>query len=274
MQLLNKCYEKVTKFVTKNKELIYIMPLIIFVLTSILSDKTNFANKLTMQMSVIRYICLFIILIKIIICDISKYNKKTIIKIFFLGIITTIVSIIIDSRILIQYLIIIIGAYNIKIENIFRNILIFETMLVFFIIILSALGVVPNYVVTRGNTSNVIRNSLGFEFGTYPAIFTFYLTLLYLYYRKDKIKVYEYIVLFFINFIIYRLTDTRTDFICSVMIILASLLYSRMKNENIINKIAIITSKYIMIFLTLLSLILTISYNENNPNMKKMNSVL
>ena len=261
------------KHLLKDKiEYIYIIALTIYIASLIFSNKTDFTIGFEKYLSLLRYMILFIIGIKIIVFDFEKYSKKTLINISILTVIIAIVTLKTDSRLLMQYFILILGAYKISFEKIVKWVLITQSTLVLGIILLSLLKIIPNYAFTRSNNGTV-RYSLGFTFSSYPAIFIYYLTMLYLYYRKNKLKVIEYIALIILNVIIYIFTDTKAELICAISLIVIVFLYNKIQKEWI-NKILIALTKYMMSFLTIFSVGLAFLYDSSNNIMSKTNDLL
>lgn len=266
--MLQKFRNKIEKY----KDFIYILPLVTFIIITIFSTKTNILTNFDKEMSLVRYVCVFIVVFKILLFDIREYSKRTYINIFILSIITCIISIKSDSRLLIQYLILIIGAYRIKFDKIVKYVLIGESFTILIIIILGIIGIFPNYAFGRNN-QDVVRYSLGFEFTSYPAIFIYYITMLYLYYRKEKTKIIEYVILVAINVIIYKLTNTRMEIICSMSIILITLIHNKFKTLWF-QKLLKFSAKYLMIFLVIFSILFACIYTPSNPIMAMFNKAL
>ena len=267
----NICQEFKLK-ILKNKENIYLFSLAIFLISTVLSSNTQLGEKNTsIIMTLGRYSSLILILFKIIVCDIKYYDKKRYIKILSLLVISIIIGKFSNSRIFFQYLIIIIGSYNIKIDRIFKVALFIEVLTVSIIIILALANIIPNRIFGRTNADS-LRYSLGFKYSTYSAIYVWYFTTLYLYIRKGKTKWLEYAILLLLNGTLYYFTDSRTELICSIAIILIDIIYNRC-NKKIVKKTFEFLAKYLMIILTIISLIIAIGYNPQNKMIYKLNKI-
>lgn len=259
--------------IDSKKETIYLVSLSIYLIMTILDLNTVLGeSKNSFIISIIKYICLAGIIVKILVSDVKKYDKKTYIKVIILTILSCIVGFVSDNRTFIQYMVLILGAYKISFDKIVKYILIAEGTIVFIIIFLSLINVIPNRVFGRAN-SDAMRYSLGFKYATYPSIYIWYFTMLYLYIRKYKIRWWEYTILLTINAIFYVITDSRNELICSIAIIILVLLYNKIKNKRF-EKILQICAKYLMVFCTLISIILAFAYNPQNELMKKANIIL
>lgn len=258
------------KIMYKKKEITYILFLMIYLIMSILDLNTVLGEgSRSYIMSIIKYLCLIVILMKIVIFDIKSYSGKTYLKILLLVVLCFIVGKISNNRTFIQYLILIIGAYNIPFRKIAKSVLLAEGIAVFLIIVMSLANVIPNRVYERTN-SDVARYSLGFKYATYPAIYIWYFTLLYLYIRNNKTKYWEYGILLALNVVMYILTDSRNEVICSVLIMLLVIVYNKIqskKNKGILQ----LSAKWSMIVLTIISLLLSLNYSYKNETMREIN---
>lgn len=265
--------EKIKFFLEKHKEKLYISMISIFILCCVFIDKMYIPDKLLFVLKITRYLVLIPILFKIIILDIRKYKMENWIILFILIFIITMNFIFSDGKKLLQYLIIILGAKNIPFKKILKTVLIVEGSVVLSIIILALLKIIPNHTYYRYN-GDVVRYSLGFSFATFPAIFIFCLTCYYYYIREKNIKIWEYFVIIVINAGVYIATNTRFDFICSLLITIIAFVYNKGWIKYKLNKLSIVISKYIMILFTVISIILAVIYTPNNKVMKKADTLL
>ena len=263
---------KSREFITKNNVLFYLIPLIIFINLSIIASRTTIFEDYLRYISIIKYICLFFIILKILACDIKKYTKETYIRVVALIVVSIIVSYISDDRRWLQYIFIIIGAYNIEFKKIAKAVLISESILVMIIILLSIIGIIPNRL--YGRMGGLIkRYSLGFNYASYPSLFVWYFTILYLYLRHQKIKVVEYIMLLAANIIVYMITDTRNELLCSIILMVLCIIYRYIKQEKLKKALSYI-AKYSFVVFAIISILFVSIYNPNNKTMNKINSML
>lgn len=263
----------ILKKINEKKEIIYLTFLSIYLMMTILDLNTVLGeSKNSFIISIIKYMCLAGIMVKILVCDVKQYDKKTYIKIAILLILSCIVSFVSNNRIFVQYIILILGAYKIPFGKIVKYALMAEGIIVLIIILLSLINVIPNRIFGRSN-SDAVRYSLGFKYATYPSIYVWYFSMLYLYIRKNKIKWWEYTILLIINAIFYAVTDSRNELICSIAIIVLVILFNKIENKRF-EKILQLCAKYLMVFCTIISIILAFAYNPQNELMKKTNSIL
>lgn len=270
--IMKTAYRNVKSLINKNSEIIYIIALIIFLISTILSSNTELGEKnISILMTLGRYLSLFMILIKILMCDITEYDKKTYIKIVILAILSLISARMTNSRVMIQYLVIILGAYKIPFEKIVKYVLITEVIAVLSIMTLSLIGIIPNRIFDRSD-SDVLRYSFGFKYSTYSAIYFWYFTVLYLYIRKNKTRWWEYVGLLIVNYMIYVFTDSRNEIICSFAIIVIAFTYNNFNSKFFKNAIKFL-AKYSMIIFTIVAVLIAIFYNPNNEILYKLNDI-
>ncbi len=268
---MNNFLKSIKIFINDKKYFLYVISLIIYINITLIDTTTTFiVERISIYKSLIKYLCLAVIVVKILFCDIKKYSKNTYLRIFILGLIFTLTTIFSTNRAVIQYFVIILGAYDLEFKKIVKYVLIGEGICVLLIIILALCKVIPNRIFGRSN-SKVNRYSLGFQYATYPSLFIWYLTMLYIYSRDKNIKIYEYISIGIINIIMYLVTNSRNELLFSIFIIFISIIYNKfqmLKAKKIFNKCA----KYSVIFFTLFSILLMNLYNPQSNTWRKIDS--
>lgn len=91
------------------------------------------------------------------------------------------------------------------------------SLIAFAIIVLSALcGIIPNIKI---DAQKGIVYYLGFRYGLYPAMIISNITMLYLYLKRKSIKIKELLVLFCVNYIIFKLTVSRLTFFIVILLL-------------------------------------------------------
>lgn len=264
--------KKYINFLEKNRDLIYIISFSIFFISTILIMKTNISNDIKNILKVLRYTVLIPIILKIILLDIKKYSYKEITIMAILLITFLLCFCFTGTKALFQYFILVIGCFNIEFRKIIKYTLIVEIIVISIIITLALTKIIPNYNYIR-KINNTSRYALGFAFPSYPAIFVYSLTCIYLFYRDKKVKIIEYIMLFLINLILFFATNTKFELVCSILMITASILY-KYYSKDWIDKLIKYCAKYIMIFLTVISIFIAFTYNSNNKTYSFINKTL
>lgn len=268
---MKKIFKNINWYVNKNKYFFYIIPLIIYVNVTLIDTTTTFFNdKFSMYKSLIKYVCIAIIAIKIICCDLRNYKRSNYIRMSIILLVFILSSYFSTNRAIIQYFFIILGVHDLDFKRIVKYIMIGEGLCVLFIIMLALLNLIPNRVFGRSN-SKVQRYSLGFQYATYPALFIWYFTMLYLYLKQNKIKIYEYIILLTINVTMYIVTDSRNELIFSILVISVSIAYNKMKMPKV-KKIVNFFAQYSIITFSVISILLMNLYNPDDNTWKKIDS--
>lgn len=257
-------------FIVNHCDIIYSLLIVLYICTSIITTEFVYANMIPkLFFSLTRYGVLFMCILKIIFLDIKNYSKKGLITSLIMLLLLGLVTFITKNRALLQVFILILASYKVDFKKVMKSVLFFQSLFVLLIVLSSVFGLLPNREYGRAN--KIIRYSLGFKFSTYSSLFTWALTTLYLYYRKDKLKIFEYILLFIVNLIFYFLTNTRMELLCSTAIII--LFFLQQKGYlKIFYKFIGLAAKYLMIILASLSLILAITYDKNNKTMVQLNA--
>ena len=100
------------------------------------------------------------------------------------------------------------------------------------VILLSGIGVIETL---NGERFNKIRHSLGFNASTQASIFFFLYCLLFNFINKEKTPIYVLVLEIVANVLIYILTDTRTGFILTFIIVIISIILKIIENERLKN---------------------------------------
>lgn len=263
-------YVEFNKLFFKYKDKIYIFFLVIYIFSSLMSEKFTINDVYIFAFKCVKYLSLIPILYKIIVFDIKYYSKKTMNTVGFVLVVIAInIFFTKHYRTMLRYLVLILGSYGIDLKKVLTNYLIIEFFVLFFALLLCFFGIIPNYLYYK---AGVPRYSLGFGWPTYPALLFFTVTCLYLYLGGKKIKFYHYLILLLINVLIFLLTNTRFEFLCSVVAIIFSLLY-KYNNSKKLNSLLINIAKFILPFFTIISLILAYVYTPTNTFLYKINDI-
>ncbi|MEN3241246.1 hypothetical protein PWJ57_05490 [Fructilactobacillus sanfranciscensis] len=153
--------------------------------------------------------------------DYSVRYKLIILMVLFILYITATIG---KSRDLLDSFILVFASVNIKLENIFKTYFYLFGTGLFVVITLSQTGILPNYVYFNKNS---YRQSLGMGYTTILSSVVFYLLVALVCWSlfwKNKHSLLCSIPMFGISYFIYKLTNTRTDLICSLLLILLFLI--------------------------------------------------
>lgn len=207
------------------------------------------------------FIMVYILLLFKILID-DKYSIRTILwgAIFF---IILLVGVKTDTRLIIEIIIFIYAARNIELKRIFKLTLLIQTIIMIITIISSYAGIIINDIWYRNDYS--IRYGMGFTYCTFASNFFFHMVLTYLFIKNNKkMKIGEIIIILFINYVLYKLTDTKAVYYLISLLVLVVVLYQNnilIFKNNIFNKIIF---KYSYVNLAIISIISCIIYNNSN----------
>lgn len=252
-------YKKISYFVCLTFFLLYVYMKI-----------TLFSNNEIYKFSLIcLYVSLLGFLIKIFILD-KQTGKEFVRNIIFilLSFIIYIHSSYMEPFIVCVY---ILAAKNISFRSIIKWAFVFGTIYLILIIFLSQLGIVTDLVYSRGVGTRA-RHALGTAYPTIVSMRFFYLVMYYLYLKKFKLRIHNYLIIFLLNILVYYYTDTRLDSYIIFIVLLVVLFY-----KNIVN---ILKSKFgyitvsIPVSLFFVTMYLSFNYNPNSLFYYNLNDIL
>lgn len=112
---------------------------------------------------------------------------------------------------------------NIKFEKIAKYTLVFSSLSLGFIILSAYAGLIDNYTITTtaGGIQRT-REYIGFRYALFPSTILFNISCLFVYTKKKNIKIWQVIILLFINYWMYLRTNSRFTFYISVFILVLS----------------------------------------------------
>lgn len=251
-----------------NKKDLYYIAFVIYLTATFL--KTTMFNIYIPEkvFSVLIYLSLIIVMLKIML---EKYSKKKIIVLLII-IAWIFLAIIKNSYLGLLYLtIFVIGAKNCSIYKITKIYFIISISIMTITIISSQIGIIENLIYYRGE---IKRQSFGIVYPTDFAAHVFYIILAYIYLRKGNMRFFEYIVLIFIAYFIYKYCDARLDTISIIIMLIFCFIYQKFGDKigkNLIFKVFLISS--FAIFSGMI-IFLTINYNQSEKIYYNINYTL
>lgn len=270
---MKKTIEAIKSMLSKYNNQIFTAGICMYVFAIIMSDYTIIGNYIPdFLFSCIKYLSVAISILKIAFIDIKTYSIKQRKNVILLTTLVLIISIVSKNRTILQIFLLILGMKDINFKKIARAIFWLELILLSLTVFASVTGIIENRIITRTGET-VIRYSLGFKDCKYPAIILWSISILYLYLKKEKIKLYEIIILLISNIIMYKVTDSRNELICSVIPIILMPLIVKVNKEKL-NKIIYYTSKYSMSILFIMFFIMTLMYGNKAPGSIEINKAL
>lgn len=234
-------------------------------LTAISSD-----NEIVLIVTkLIRYGAYAVCCIKILLDYVKKNNIYVIIIMMVVLVISGFKS---TNKTMLLYSLILLAAYNLESSKIMKISLWMQGFFLTFVVGLSQLGILEDYLFVRDETH--YRHGLGFGWTTTAPILFLYFMLIFIYLKKDKFNIFHAAVLELINIWFYLMTDSRMAFLISSVFIVFFAIQSinkrRWKCLSKFNKIYIAMPVLICVF----SLLLFKFYDADEPFWIRLNSVL
>lgn len=199
----------------QSDHLIFIIAWSLFILTVLLQETIWYTNieggAVTLMFKLIRYIAYMLC---IWVC-IYKHIKNVVLVCILLLVAGLALSMVgSTNKTMFLYFLVIIGAYGINSTTIIKVSLFWQLVVVFGTVLLSQTGLIEDYLF--GDYIR-LRHGLGFNWATVAPIIFFYCMLQYIYLRREKVRLYEYIIMEVINYILFKLTDSRMAFYFSTL---------------------------------------------------------
>ncbi len=155
---------------------------------------------------VLRYAGYGIILYKLV-KDI--YDRNTLVKYLVIFSMLIVGHVFNHNKVMLLYSLVVLAAINIESELLMKVYLIVQGLMLVVIMSLSQLGIIMDYVY---KTPERIRHCLGFDYTTTAPILFLFMIMEYIYIRKGKLTLLEYLAGMGIVTYLYKLTDTNMAF--------------------------------------------------------------
>lgn len=162
------------------------------------------------------------------------------------------------------------SARNIEFERIARFTLIISGILFAFIIFSAYVGIIENTI--RGGIRN--RHYLGFRYALFGSAILYNIISLYIYLRKQQLKVMEVVFLGTINYWVYEQTDSRLSFGLGMMVLFIAVILKYF--PLIFNKMRLLNRGMLFAFpiCAAISIGITTAYDSSKAWMELLNVIL
>ena len=155
----------------------------------------------------------------------------------------------------------IIAARRIPFERIARFAAILSSVFLVLVVLSSYVGIIENYTGYRDDGS--VRHYIGFLYSLYPATIITNITLLVIYWRKEKILWRELVILLLANYWIFHETGSRLSFVISLIALAFSALLKLKPDFFVRKRNLTFILALCFIICALISVVITLRYNEN-----------
>ena len=253
---------------------IFVVALVLY-LTSLMLGTTayftrnmgSWPGKILLALELLSYL---VFLVKAII-DFPKISLKKKIIYILLLISFLISGIVIEHKFFFLTAIIFMAADDMNDDKLICTSLIIETLVFAVTIILAKIGIAEDYIFYQIDRT---RAAMGFGWATTAPIMFFYITLGYIYLRKDKFKWYEAIMLQLVNYYVYKCTLTRLTFIMTTFVLVFFWIQTLWKKPwKILSKLNPVYLAVPVLF-TIISYLAPYFYKEESPIWYKIDMLL
>ena len=215
-----------------------------------------------------RYICYLLAIIKILK---SFFSEKQIFISVFLVILIGITALWVGERTLLLFVIIYWAAKDVNCRSIIKITFILQSIILVCIIGLSQTGIIVDTIVDKAIRP---RHLLGFEWAnTAPTLF-FFIIMSYIFLRKERINLFEIIVIEAINAWLFIMTDTKLSFV----LLTVALIYVFIMKFYWVNRVDKIKKNRWLVLapavICILSILLHWLYREGNVFWDSLNTLL
>ncbi|WP_283621866.1 polymerase [Limosilactobacillus avium] len=253
-----------------NGRQVYLIAFLFYFLPTLLSETTFIPIISSHWLRIFTYISLPLLLFKIFVLDQWRKKELLVISIFLIfGLIVWRTARYSDLLIIFPF---IIGAKNVNFRDIIRWYFYVTVFFIMTVMIFSLVKIIPNLVYY--SKMRPTRYSLGMLYPSVLAAHYLFLALAYCYLKFGRLNIVDYLLITIGDFICMWLTNTRLDFLATLIIIpvmvIAQRAYQGKRLSNIIASfwwMATPISATIIIFLSYF-------YNSSNHFLYKVNTLL
>lgn len=123
-----------------------------------------------------------------------------------------------DDRSLLFVMMLLLAAREVKLQRVLKYTLHVQIGLLVFVLLSSSAGIIPDLLFKRDATP--IRHALGYTYPSVMVTYLFFILLLYFWIRNTPINKKEFVMLVIIDFLVYKLTDSKTGFLMIAFLLL------------------------------------------------------
>ena len=199
------------------------------------------------------------------------YKRSMIVQIIIAAAIVMISTLMSKDTVMIWCILFIVAAIGVDADRICMISFLTRCVMIFGTMALSKMGIIQDYIFSATTRA---RHGLGFDWATTGPILFFFLTLLYIYLRREQLSLLELVFIEVGHLYFYKQTDTRMTFYLgtlSVMIFAVSVLVK--EKWRLTKKLGYLVC-FAPIFVGILAILLHVLYNSNNGLWAKLNNVM
>lgn len=222
---------------------LYLIALSIFIVASMIKNSQMFPFFSQAFIFILELIPALMVTIKVLFLD--EHNWQELVIFFLMEFYLYMSSYIAASVDVFYFSFFIIGAKDVKAEQILKVFMLTNIAFMIVAAILALSGVIWNYSTTRGLYSPIYRYALGMAYPTDYAARGLSLLLAYAVLKKFRLRLPEYISFIAVIFWFYLITGTRVDLLLSLLLLVFLVAYPKIK--RLFKKISIKTVNITML---------------------------
>lgn len=239
----------------KTENLFFFLPYGVFLFFAILSTSMYYRFFYGAVYTRILFFCLCMLVGGMLIN--LRYDRKSFFDLIFCWIVYVIIGLINNNMIsTLAYIpLFVYSSRNIKFDKIAWFTVKLTLITVFLVIISSHIGLIDNHVVH--SATGRVREYLGFRFALFPSAFVFNITCLWLFLKREKVRLLDMVFLFVLNYYAFSKTDSKLSFYLAILLI-ALFTINRIKPGIIFKNNAIysvLTMSFVVCFIVSLLLV-------------------
>jgi len=201
----------------------------------------------------------------------KRYDLKAIIALGLLGLIFGISTIITRNAYIMSYWFFLAGGYGQSSKRIMTLATITTWSILFIVIVSSQIGCAVDYVFDGGMFG---AHGLGFDWCTDAPIVYFFSMLVYIFLRKEKMRIWEFAILEAVNIFFYIMTDTKMTFWLGTVAIIFFFIESLIKHRWVLIKKLNILWVLLPIIICIACIVIALIYNPKIAFWDKINSIM
>lgn len=159
----------------------------------------------------------------------QSYKRKELIAILTITLPLVIATILSGNRQMLSTWMFIVASKNVDFDKLVRIAYKISFIMIPFFIVLCKLGLIENYIFTRGN---IRRYSLGFLHPNYLGVRVFQLVLCNCYLNRDKLGILNYCYIALAIVFVFKVPNSQTIFISMLVFLLLLLIYKCIQNRR------------------------------------------
>lgn len=169
---------------------------------------------------------------------------------------------------------IICASHDVNFTNVAKTLSITVAVTTLLVMLCGVIGIIDNTIIVHmRNGIEMNRYGLGFDCYYTASHFAFYLTVLYTYYRKEKITWIELALLLILQIAVFSQTNTRNPFLVSILVLIAASIFKASQKARKYNPLYGIAATFIHPLCAVFIIGASLLYSEDSILLSKLNAL-